>query len=426
MATQIFISYTRPDLEHAERLSSALQKEGFSTFFDGHIAPGDSWNERIEAELDGARVVIVLWSTRSRGKQWVRNEARDGMDRGILLPVMIDRCKVPTELNHLQAVDLCGWIGEPNEREWRRLVEAARNLVTKAPKASLSEPKVPSTPAALGDAWQARLQGAQRAGFSDALVDLFESAIRHALATHRAVPIPADQTTRKVAEDTRATELNAIVAAFYARHALEVQPLSSETLTVQWFGPAPFDYFKAGAGTYRGSVTGGRPNGYGALSLADLAHFPPVEEKLYPTGAEYRFVGNWLDGRLDGHAVAVEYGYYEGVERMVNIFLGQWRAGARDGFGIEAGESLTWDLENLPFMTFGKWRKGRLSGCHVFVRPQEDDDVFNAVDLRREEREFVGDSASTFARFNNSIGPDGVWDWSRNHFIFSGLGFKGV
>ena len=74
----IFLSYARPDLEVARSVAEDLETEGYSVFFDQQIGVGESWDALIEAEIEAAGCVVVLWSPTSRGREWVRNEARFG------------------------------------------------------------------------------------------------------------------------------------------------------------------------------------------------------------------------------------------------------------------------------------------------------------------------------------------------------------
>lgn len=110
----IFISYTRADRPRARLLADRFEAEGWSVWWDAELVPGDAWSERVERELAAARCVVVLWSHASVApdKRWVRNEARDGQDRGILAPAMLDAVTLPVEFRGVQAADLIGWGGQ--------------------------------------------------------------------------------------------------------------------------------------------------------------------------------------------------------------------------------------------------------------------------------------------------------------------------
>jgi probable HAF family extracellular repeat protein len=118
----VFLSYAREDAPRAKQISRALCDAGISVFFDTSIAIGKAWDRQIESEMAEARTVVVLWSSASCASQWVRNEARVGLHRGVLYPALIENCRIPIEFSHLQAADLrrCELrAGDPN---WDELV----------------------------------------------------------------------------------------------------------------------------------------------------------------------------------------------------------------------------------------------------------------------------------------------------------------
>ncbi len=86
----IFISYTREDVSYAERLAAALEAAGVSVWWDRSLRNGSAYHVDIEAEIDRARRVIVLWSERSRVRHWVLDEATAAQEAGKLAPVVID------------------------------------------------------------------------------------------------------------------------------------------------------------------------------------------------------------------------------------------------------------------------------------------------------------------------------------------------
>ena len=108
----IFISYANEDRERAGRLASVLESCGWSVWWDRKIIAGQAFDEAIERELEAARCVIVLWSQESIGSEWVKNEAAVAAERGVLVPALIDRVKLPLEFRRKQTVDLIGWDGD--------------------------------------------------------------------------------------------------------------------------------------------------------------------------------------------------------------------------------------------------------------------------------------------------------------------------
>jgi hypothetical protein len=108
-ASGIFLSYASSDREVARKLAATLEQQGWSVWWDRTILPGKSFDEVIEAALNGTRCVIVLWSATSVSSDWVKNEAREGLRRRILIPALLDGTTIPFEFRHIQAADLTGW-----------------------------------------------------------------------------------------------------------------------------------------------------------------------------------------------------------------------------------------------------------------------------------------------------------------------------
>ncbi len=120
----IFVSYARGDRGRAQRLVEALEARGFTVWWDGLLGAGERFAPAIEAELEGAGTVIVLWSARSVRSHWVLDEASRGRDRGCLVPVSIDRTESPLGFRQLQSLDLSRWRGGPDAPEISAIVDA--------------------------------------------------------------------------------------------------------------------------------------------------------------------------------------------------------------------------------------------------------------------------------------------------------------
>lgn len=102
----IFISYAREDRERAHEIADALEERGWSVWWDREMLVGGSFADVIESELATAKAVIVLWSEHSVKSQWVRNEAREGAARSVLIPVLLDDSRPPLEFRHLHTASV--------------------------------------------------------------------------------------------------------------------------------------------------------------------------------------------------------------------------------------------------------------------------------------------------------------------------------
>lgn len=129
----VFLSYAREDVARAEQVAKGLQQAGLDVFWDNEIPPGTTWADYIEQKLTQCKALIVLWSEHSTKSQWVREEARMGRDKGVLIPVMIDNSQPPFGFGEVQAANLSSWNGEADNPHWRRFLDAVSRFSQAAP-----------------------------------------------------------------------------------------------------------------------------------------------------------------------------------------------------------------------------------------------------------------------------------------------------
>lgn len=126
----VFISYTRDEIDIARRFAQAVELQGLSVWWDQAIRSGDSYDEVTEGALREARAVIVLWSRKSVASRWVRSEATIAQRLGTLVPVMIEPCERPVMFELVQTADLSDWTGHPDHPGFRAFAQDIRCLVT--------------------------------------------------------------------------------------------------------------------------------------------------------------------------------------------------------------------------------------------------------------------------------------------------------
>ena len=102
----VFLSYDHDDRARAAPIAAAIEGAGHSVWWDERIAAGAEFNSEIEAAVERADAVVVLWSERSVRSAWVRDEAAEGRDRGKLVPTTIDGAKPPMGFRQYQTIDL--------------------------------------------------------------------------------------------------------------------------------------------------------------------------------------------------------------------------------------------------------------------------------------------------------------------------------
>ena len=108
---EIFFSYASEDRERVRPLIELLQRAGWNVWWDRDIAAGAGFEETIDREIQDARCVIVAWSRDSVASRWVRNEALEGLERDILIPVMLEDVRIPVAFRQAQAIDLTEGFG---------------------------------------------------------------------------------------------------------------------------------------------------------------------------------------------------------------------------------------------------------------------------------------------------------------------------
>ncbi len=109
----IFVSYSSEDLMRVKPLVVALEEKGWSVWWDRELVAGHNFDREIEKALDAARCVVVVWSSSSTESTWVRTEANEGLEREILVPLLIDNVKPPLAFRMAQTAKMTDW---PSQR----------------------------------------------------------------------------------------------------------------------------------------------------------------------------------------------------------------------------------------------------------------------------------------------------------------------
>jgi TolB-like protein len=125
----VFVSYSREDQPTARRYAAALEREGFSVWWDQALTPGETFDQVTATALRSARAVVVLWSARSVESRWVRSEATQADRHGTLMPVMIETCERPILFELTHTMDLSHWDGDAADPQWRSFIDSLRRFV---------------------------------------------------------------------------------------------------------------------------------------------------------------------------------------------------------------------------------------------------------------------------------------------------------
>jgi TolB-like protein len=158
--TDVFVSYSRTDMALVAPIVAALEAQGWSVWWDPAISPGQEFDRQISTELDATSAVLVVWTPQSVESRWVRGEARDGADRGILIPVRFGNARLPIDFRAFHTIDLDEKIVAQRGAAFQETVRALQALVTRRQPAQAGPG---DTPVALPDQRAAAtVQGAER------------------------------------------------------------------------------------------------------------------------------------------------------------------------------------------------------------------------------------------------------------------------
>jgi TolB-like protein len=132
----IFVSYARQDKARVAPVVAALERQGWSVWWDPAIIPGQEFDDRIAEEIDKASAVVVVWTPASVASRWVRGEAREAADRSILVPLRFDAARLPIDARAVHTTDLDGWDGNPNHAVFQEVIAALSGLLKNAARSS--------------------------------------------------------------------------------------------------------------------------------------------------------------------------------------------------------------------------------------------------------------------------------------------------
>ena len=144
--SDIFLSYASEDLPRVGPLIRALERHGWSVWWDRTILPGRTFDQVIEEALDAARCVVVVWSQHSVISDWVKTEAAEGARRRMLVPVLLDEVRIPLEFRRIQAARLLDWHDTGPHPEFDKVVRAVEETLESGAAPAIRPPPNPASP----------------------------------------------------------------------------------------------------------------------------------------------------------------------------------------------------------------------------------------------------------------------------------------
>ena len=125
----VFVSYARTDKALVAPVVAAIEAAGLSVWWDPEITPGQEFDSQIETEMQAAAAVMVVWTPASVISRWVRGEAREAADRGILVPVRFESARLPMDVRAIHTTDLDAWAGDRDSAPFQELLRALTTMI---------------------------------------------------------------------------------------------------------------------------------------------------------------------------------------------------------------------------------------------------------------------------------------------------------
>jgi adenylate cyclase len=127
----VFVSYARSDKARVAPLVAAIEANGWTVWWDPEISPGQEFDRQIALELKTATAVLVVWTRSSVQSRWVRGEAREGAERGILVPVRFERADLPIDVRTLHTTEFDDWREDPRSPQAQEVMRALGALIAR-------------------------------------------------------------------------------------------------------------------------------------------------------------------------------------------------------------------------------------------------------------------------------------------------------
>jgi len=128
----VFVSYARADKARVAPLVAAIEAKGWKVWWDPEITPGQEFDDQIDAEIDAAKAVLVVWTPTSVTSRWVRGEAREAAERGILVPVRFEQARLPMDVRAIHTTDLDEWRENPSHPALQECLRALSAMIARS------------------------------------------------------------------------------------------------------------------------------------------------------------------------------------------------------------------------------------------------------------------------------------------------------
>jgi tetratricopeptide (TPR) repeat protein len=108
--SQVFISYSRKDIEFVDRLANDLKAAGFEVWYDlSGLEAGTQWGSEIQKAIEASQFFLVVLSPNSIKSSWVEREFLHASDQAIkIIPLLYQQCSLPMWSLNLHFIDMQG------------------------------------------------------------------------------------------------------------------------------------------------------------------------------------------------------------------------------------------------------------------------------------------------------------------------------
>lgn len=140
---QIFISYSRKDIDFVRKLAGDLETAGYDVWWDiTDLQGGDDWVSKIAEAISASQFVVVVLTPTAIASDWVRKEYTQALSlRKKVIPLMLIPSAMPFALNTINFVNFA--VGE-YPVNYKKLLEALGHSGT-APAVQPYQKPIPQT-----------------------------------------------------------------------------------------------------------------------------------------------------------------------------------------------------------------------------------------------------------------------------------------
>jgi hypothetical protein len=140
----VFISHATDDNHLAKQVKNEFVGQGLLCWeIDEEIDPGThNWRDEVEKAIDRVTCVVVLWTSESTKRNWVKAEAEKALNQSKLQQLYIDDAKPPMPFGEIQGIHCNTDKGQLDTVSLRQLVSYIKGLADlKGPNERILQPR---------------------------------------------------------------------------------------------------------------------------------------------------------------------------------------------------------------------------------------------------------------------------------------------